>query len=277
MFSPSLFGVTLVLYGISAVLHLWSVTSKSDRLRRAATGAGIASLCLLTASIVVHGVEQRRLPFATMLESLTFIAWTLTAIYVVMHRGSRITALGAFAGVVAFTAVGVYAFVMPQEISSAFLREMLGNRWSAVHIISSLAAYASFVLAFGASVAYMLQEKMLKAKRITVLQRHLPPLDLLDNLAYKMVALGFPMLTLGVITGALWAQTAWGSYWSWDPKETWSLITWLVYAAYLHVRIVQGWRGKWSNRLLVIGFACVLITYIGVTYLMPGYHSHSQG
>jgi len=143
-----------------------------------------------------------------------------------------------------------------------------------VHIVSSLAAYASFVLAFGAAMGYMLQERLLKAKRITGLQRHLPSLDSLDVLAYRMVALGFPLLTLGIITGAIWAQTAQGAYWSWDPKETWSLVTWLVYAAYLHVRIVQGWRGKWSNRLLVIGFAAVLITYFGVTYFMTGYHSH---
>ncbi len=275
-YSPSLFGMTLVLYGISAVLHLWGITSKSGAVGRGATGSGIAGLGLLTLAIAVHGIEQRRLPFATMLESLTFVAWALTAIYLLMQRRSRITALGAFAGVIAFAAVGVYAFVMPQEISNALLRGMLGNRWSAVHIVSSLAAYASFVLAFGAAVGYMLQERMLKAKRITLLQRHLPSLDSLDDLAYRMVAFGFPMLTLGVITGAIWAQTAWGTYWGWDPKETWSLITWLVYAAYLHVRIVQGWRGKWSNRLLVIGFGCVLITYVGVTLFMPGHHSHAR-
>lgn len=277
MHSPALFQAALVLYGISAVAHLWSLAPKSDRIRRAATGSGAAGLCVLTLAIAAHGIETGRLPFATVLESLTFVAWMLTAIYLLMHRGARMTAVGAFASVTAFVALGVYAFVMPKDVSDAFLHEMLGNRWSAVHIVSSLAAYGSFALSFGAAVAYMIQERMLKRKRITALQRHLPSLDLLDSLAYRMVAFGFPMLTLGVITGALWAQTAWGAYWNWDPKETWSLITWLIYAAYLHVRIVQGWRGKWSNRLLAVGFACVLITYIGVTYLMPGRHSHAQG
>lgn len=280
MYSPMLFLIALVVYAVSALLHLGSLTSKPGRIGRAATWTGIIGLGLLTIAIVVHGIEQHRLPFATMLESLTFVAWVLTAIQLVMQRprrtpGSEATALGAFAGLVAFILLGVYVFLSPQEVSNAFLRQMLGNRWAAIHIISSLAAYASFALAFGAALGYMLQEKLLKAKRITMLQRHLPSLDTLDSLAYKMVAFGFPMLTLGVITGALWAQTAWGKYWEWDPKETSSLITWLVYAAYLHVRMVQGWRGKWSNRLLAIGFLCVLITYIGVTFFLPGRHSHA--
>lgn len=272
-YSPALYSIALAVFGAAAVLHLWCL--RSDSLRRAASISGLAGLIVLTVAIVVHGIETGRLPFATVMESLTFVAWVLTAIYLFMQRGSRITALGAFSSVIAFVAVGVYVFLMPQDVSNAFLSEMLGNRWAAIHITSSLAAYASFFLAFGAALGYMLQEKMLKAKKITVLQRHLPSLDALDNLAYKMVALGFPMLTLGVITGAMWAQTAWGTYWDWDPKETWSLITWLVYAAYLHVRIVQGWRGKWANRLLVIGAASVLITYIGVTYFWAGNHSHS--
>ena len=277
MYSPMLFLIALVVYAVSAMLHLGSLTSKPGRMARAATSAGIGGLGLLTLAIVVHGIEQHRLPFATMIESLTFVAWVLTAIQLGMQprRRSEATALGAFASLVAFILLGVYVFLSPQDVSNAFLRQMLGNRWAAIHIISTLAAFASFALAFGAALGYMLQEKLLKAKRITGLQRHLPSLDTLDGLAYKMVAFGFPMLTLGVITGALWAQTAWGKYWEWDPKETSSLITWLVYAAYLHVRMVQGWRGKWSNRLLAIGFLCVLITYVGVTFFLPGRHSHA--
>ena len=282
MYSHVLFLITLVVYAVSVVLHVGSVTSKPGRIKRAATVAGIGGLCLLTLAIVAHGIEQHRLPFGTMVESLTFVAWTLTVIYLTMQPrrrpGSESSALGAFASMLALIALGIYVSLsLSPELNSsnALLSQMLGNRWAAIHIVSSLAAYASFALAFGAALGYMLQEKLLKAKRITMLQRHLPSLDTLDGLAYKMVAFGFPMLTLGVITGALWAQTAWGKYWEWDPKETSSLITWLVYAAYLHVRMVQGWRGKWSNRLLAIGFLCVLITYIGITLFIPGRHSHA--
>ncbi|MBP6964439.1 MAG: c-type cytochrome biogenesis protein CcsB [Armatimonadetes bacterium] len=274
MHSPTLYAASLFVFGATAVLHLWSLALRPGRIGRAAAWSGIGGLILLALAMAVRGVEHQRLPFATMLESLAFVAWALTAIYLATRRGPEVNALGAFASLAAFVALGVYVFLMPQAEGNAHLREALGNRWSAVHIVSSLAAYASFVLAFGAALGYMLQERLLKAKRITGLQRHLPSLDSLDVLAYRMVALGFPLLTLGIITGAIWAQTAQGAYWSWDPKETWSLVTWLVYAAYLHVRIVQGWRGKWSNRLLVIGFAAVLITYFGVTYFMTGYHSH---
>ena len=98
---------------------------------------------------------------------------------------------------------------------------------------------------------------------------------LADRLAYKLVSIGFPMLTIGIITGSLWAQSAWSSYWNWDPKETWSLITWLVYAAYLHVRLISRRRGKWSNRLLVIGFLCVLMTFVGVNLLDFGLHRYN--
>ncbi len=280
MYSHVLFLITLVVYAVSVVLHVGSVTSKAGRVKRAATVVGIGGLGLLTLAIVAHGIEQHRLPFGTMVESLTFVAWVLTAIYLTAQRRSENTALSVFASMLALIALGFYVSLsLSPELNAgdALLGQMLGNRWAAIHIISSLAAYASFALAFGAALGYMLQEKMLKAKRITVLQRHLPSLDSLDGLAYKMVAFGFPMLTLGIITGALWAQTAWGKYWEWDPKETASLITWLVYAAYLHVRMVQGWRGKWSNRLLAIGFLCVLITYIGVTFFLPGLHSHVKG
>jgi cytochrome c-type biogenesis protein CcsB len=276
-----LYLIALLMYAISVVLHVGSVTSKAVRIKRAATFVGVGGLVLLTAAIVAHGIEQHRLPFGTMVESLTFVAWILSAIHLVMERKSESTAFGAFASMLALISLGAFVSTLSPELQSgkasdAFLRGMLGNRWSAIHIISSLAAYASFALAFGAALGYMLQERLLKAKRITLLQRHLPSLDTLDSLAYKMVAFGFPMLTLGVITGALWAQTTWGKYWEWDPKETASLITWLVYAAYLHVRMVQGWRGKWSNRLLAIGFLCVLITYIGVTFFIPGLHSHAK-
>jgi cytochrome c-type biogenesis protein CcsB len=105
--------------------------------------------------------------------------------------------------------------------------------------------------------------------------RLIPRADILDELNYQMVVIGFIMLTLGIITGSVWAHSAWGSYWSWDPKETWSLITWLVYAAVLHSRLVRGWKGKRIAILCFVGFSCVLFTYFGVNYL-AGLHSYAK-
>ena len=204
-------------------------------------------------------LQLHRMPFTNLSESLVFLAWVLVAIYLVMERSYRITALGAFAAVVGLC-LTVAGTALPRSVNTALL-PALRSHWSAIHIVSCLISYACLILAFGAALCYVIQEYLLKKKRITVLHRRLPSLDVADRLAYKMVSLAFPMLTLGIITGALWAQSAWGRYWGWDPKETWSLITWLVYAAYLHVRIVSRWRGKWASRLLVAGFVSIVATY----------------
>ena len=102
-----------------------------------------------------------------------------------------------------------------------------------------------------------------------------PALDVLDDLSYKVIGFAFPLLTLCIITGAIWANYAWGTYWSWDPKETWSLITWIIYAAYLHARLMYGWKGKRAAWMAIFGFAAVLFTFFGVNYLLPGLHSYA--
>lgn len=102
-----------------------------------------------------------------------------------------------------------------------------------------------------------------------------PPVESLDAFVYKPIAVGFPLLTIGIVTGAAWANYAWGSYWSWDPKETWSLITWFVYAIFLHARFAREWRGKRTAVLSIIGFASVIFTYFGVNYVLSGLHSYA--
>jgi cytochrome c-type biogenesis protein CcsB len=263
--------ITLGFYSAAVVLYLWSLRSASDR-TRVAIAFAVAGLATHAGVIVASGVEQRRAPFTSLYDSVTFAAWAMMAIYLVMQRRHRMTALGAAVSLIALAAVAFGATVPKGPggpLSPAF-----ASRWSTIHVVTSLIGYASFALAFSSALVHVLQERLLKAKRIDVLQKRLPSLDALDRFSYSMVALGFPMFTLGIVTGSLWAQSAWGSYWSWDPKETWSLITWLVYAAYLHVRMFLGWRGKLANRLLVAGFTCVLITYLGVSFLGRGLHRY---
>jgi cytochrome c-type biogenesis protein CcsB len=108
------------------------------------------------------------------------------------------------------------------------------------------------------------------------LQELLPTPDVLDRVTYKTIGIAFPLLTLMIATGAYWANQAWGSYWSWDPKETWAAITWLVYAGYLHTRITRGWRGRRAAWFAIIGFAVVIFTFFGVTYLLPGMHAYAS-
>lgn len=268
-----LFTITLVLYFGAAVLYLWSLAGASVRRSRFAAALMALGLAAHTAGMIIIGIEQHRMPFTNLFESLMFGTWVLVAIYLVLEIRYCITALGAYVGLASSIAV-ILGSALPKDVSISLL-PALRSHWSSVHITSCLIGYAGFAMAFGAAVCYALQEHLLKTKRINTLQKRLPSLDAMDHLAYKMVALGFPMLTLGIVTGSLWAQTAWGSYWNWDPKETWSLITWLVYAAYLHVRIVQGRRGRWSNRLLIAGFACILITFFPLNFISSGLHKYS--
>jgi len=141
-------------------------------------------------------------------------------------------------------------------------------------VLTCFFGYAAFGLAFGLSLMYLLKKRE-KSQGSNIFIRIIPESSILEDMSYQMVVIGFLLLTLGIITGSVWAHSAWGSYWSWDPKETWSLITWLVYAALLHSRMVRGWRGNKLALLSIIGFSCVLFTYFGVNYL-AGLHSYAK-
>ena len=266
-----LLAATMSLYCAAAAVCLWSLRGETDRTRLALALAA-AGLAAHAGMIIDRGIELGRVPLINLHDSVSFAAWATMAIYVGARRARRSAALGAAVSLVVLAAVA-FGSAIPRDTNQALV-PALRSRWSTIHVVTSLLGYAGFVLAFISAVGHIAQEKYLKAKRIDLVQKRLPSLDALDRFAYSMVALGFPMFTLGIVTGSLWAQSAWGSYWSWDPKETWSLITWLVYAAYLHVRILLGRRGKPANRLLVAGFACVLMTYLGVNLLAHGLHKY---
>jgi cytochrome c-type biogenesis protein CcsB len=151
----------------------------------------------------------------------------------------------------------------------------LQSNWLTTHVLTCFMGYAAFAVAFGCGLLYLWKDKTegKTIKRASTLTQKLPSLAVLDALIYQSAALGFVFLAIGIITGSVWAHYAWGAYWSWDPKETWSLITWLVYAILLHARYVRGWRGRRLAVLALVGFACVLFTYLGVNFL-PSLHSY---
>lgn len=147
-----------------------------------------------------------------------------------------------------------------------------GNHWSFAHVYSCLIAFASFFGAFVASTVYVIHEYMLKSKRGFGIQKFLPSLGISDRISYRMAAFGFFMLTVGLIAFAVGSQLTSGSFWHWNLKHSWLLITWLVYAAYLHVRGISGWRGKLTNRLLTAGFVCVVITLSVSNFMTNNWH-----
>jgi cytochrome c-type biogenesis protein CcsB len=145
----------------------------------------------------------------------------------------------------------------------------LKNPWMAVHIPVMFTSYSILGVAFAVAVAYLIQERQLKTKKPTALFFRLPPLEKLEGMISKLIVTAFPLLTLGIFLGGVWAHSVWGRFWSWDAKETWALITWCVYGTYLYLRFFIGWRGRKTAYVSLAGFAFVMFTYVGVNYFSP--------
>jgi cytochrome c-type biogenesis protein CcsB len=246
---------------------------------RLGTFVTLAGLVGQSFGIVLRWIESYDLgighaPLSNLYESLVFFAWTVVFFYLLIEWRTKNRSLGAFATPIAFLAMA-YASYSP-SISTGIqpLVPALKSNWLIAHVLTCFFGYAAFALAFALSLMYFLKKRA-KPEGGNVFLRIIPESVILDDMNYQMVVIGFLMLTLGIITGSVWAYSAWGSYWSWDPKETWSLITWLVYAALLHSRMVRGWRGDKLALLSIIGFSCVLFTYFGVNYL-AGLHSYAK-
>lgn len=167
-----------------------------------------------------------------------------------------------------------YAAMNPNDIQP--LVPALQSNWLISHVVTCFVGYAAFALSFVVSILYLFKAGSEKRspKSAGSFLCFLPSSAGLDEIGYKTIAIGFPLLTIGIVTGAFWANVAWGTYWSWDPKETWSLIVWLIYAAYLHARITRGWRGKRAAILSIVGFAATLFCYLGVNLILSGLHSY---
>ncbi|VBB43858.1 Cytochrome c biogenesis protein CcsA [uncultured Desulfatiglans sp.] len=244
-----------------------------------ATVISAAGLVGHTFAIALRWFESYRMgfghaPFSNLYESLIFFSWMIMFLYLLVEWRTRNRTLGAFATPLAFLAMAYASFSPGVNSQIQPLIPALKSNWLISHVITCFVGYAAFGLSFGLSLMYLIKRRS-EAGSSRGITRLLPSTGILDELNYQMVVIGFLMLTLGIITGSVWAHSAWGSYWSWDPKETWSLITWLVYAAVLHSRLVRGWRGKKIAVLCLVGFACVLFTYFGVNYL-AGLHSYAK-
>jgi cytochrome c-type biogenesis protein CcsB len=210
-------------------------------------------------------------PLSNLYESLVFFAGTLAAVYLVIEKKYQNRIIGAFVMPFPFLAMA-YASLSP-NISDRIqpLLPALKSNWLIAHVVACFIGYAAFAIAFGLSIMYLIKEK--DAQGNSVLLERFPKTVVLDELNHQMVMFGFLFLSVGIITGAVWANSAWGRYWGWDPKETWSLITWFIYATLLHARLTRGWHGRRIAFLSVAGFAAVMFTYFGVN-LLPGLHSY---
>ncbi|MGA1875312.1 MAG: c-type cytochrome biogenesis protein CcsB [bacterium] len=278
MISSKLFGVAMIIYIMAALIYVIYLSCKNNKVGNLATLTTALGLIIHTAALVFRtiasfqkGIGQP--PFANLYSSMVFFSWAIIFIYLILEFKFRQKTVGAFVTPIAFSALA-FTTLLSDQIEP--LVPALQSNWLLSHVITCFFGYAAFAVACGISIMYLIRIYFEEGepKREGILQL-LPSSDLLDELTYKAVAIGFPFLTIGIITGAAWANYAWGSYWSWDPKETWSLITWFVYAAFLHARFAAGWKGKKTAILSIVGFCFVLFTYLGVSFLLSGLHSYA--
>ena len=269
---------TFVFFG-AFMAYLLGMVMNRDFFSRLGTYLSLLGFTAQTLAIILRWVESYEMgighaPLSNLYESLVFFSWTLMLLYLILEWRTKNRTIGTFVTPLVFLAMA-YASFSP-NISSQIqpLIPALKSNWLISHVITCFFGYAAFALSFGVSIMYLLKRLDAEEKNNLFLKL-IPSTTILDDLNYQMIVIGFLMLTLGIITGSVWAHSAWGTYWSWDPKETWSLITWLVYASVIHTRLVRGWKGKKIAILSIVGFACVLFTYFGVNYL-SGLHSYAQ-
>lgn len=243
---------------------------------RIGTALGWLTVCVLFLSQLFRAIVEQHAPWSNLFEFSVSFTVALLLCYLIFEARfhERVRAWGIYVSAFAIVTLGMAILIGTTYdliISSNELIPALQDQSILlIHVSMAIFAYALFSIAFGAGVIVLIQGG--EGQRFT----WLPSAEAADELGYKAVIFGFPLLALTLILGAYWANYAWGTYWSWDPKETSALVTWLIYAVYLHARGIRGWHGKKTGWLLVIGFAATLFTYYGVSFFVPSLHSYAK-
>jgi cytochrome c-type biogenesis protein CcsB len=270
--------VTFIFFA-AFVFYLFRMILGREFWGKLATWTALVGLVAQSIALIIrwktsYDLGMGHAPLSNFYESLIFFAWTIVFLYLLMEWRLKNRSIGAFVLPIAFL-IMAYASIAP-GISNRIepLIPALQSNWLTSHVLTCFLGYAAFTVAFALGLMFFVKKAAgADSSRSSIFIRLLPNEYQMDDLMYSSTTLGFIFLTLGIVTGSVWAHYAWGSYWSWDPKETWSLITWLVYAVMLHTRLVRGWRGKRMAIMAIVGFACVLFTYLGVN-LLPSLHSY---
>lgn len=268
-----LFKLTLVVYAVATLLYLFSVVVNRPGTDRWGRWLLMVAFFIHTVTLITRFIEAGYTPVTNLHESFSFFAWTLAGTFLLVDRRLRMAVLAATTCTIILVLM-LFGSLMPMQVQD--LNPVLDSFWLPIHISFAFLGNAVFTVAFVAAIFYLMQERMLKSKKFSALYYRLPSLDTLDMINYRCLTFGFPLMTMGIISGAVWAEMSWGTYWSWDPKETWALITWFIYAALLHGRLTTGWRGRRAAILAIVGFIFVLFTFIGVNMLLPGLHSYAS-
>jgi cytochrome c-type biogenesis protein CcsB len=222
--------------------------------------------------IVTRGLAADRLPWGNMYEFTSAICFAAVTAYLVILTRQKVRFLGPFVMMAAVIGLGVATIWLYNDPGP--LRPALNSYWIAIHVSAAIVATGAFAVAALTTVLYLLSAR--GAGTGGMLGRlPLPSADLLDHLAHRITMFAFPIWTFAIMAGAIWADQAWGRYWGWDPKETWSFITWVGYAGYLHARATAGWRGRKAAVISLVAFGCLLFNFFGINFLIEGMHSYA--
>lgn len=246
---------------------------RKDRLLAVAQAVIIAGFAFHTATIALRWIAAGRTPATSFHESLTLFSWIMVALFLLLVVKYKQRVLGAFVAPFALLLI-ITASLLPGEIVP--LAPVLESYWLPVHVILAFLGNAFFALAFFLGVMYIIQDKYLKSRKLKGLYFVLPSLDTLDELNYKCLQYGFPLLTAAIISGAIWSEYAVGSYWEWKHRQVWSLITWFLYAALLHGRLTAGWRGRKAAILSGVAFITLIGSFIIINIVSGGAHGLSN-
>ncbi len=261
--------ISTMLYFISMAGYFLFLFNQKQAWQRTSLYVISTAIVFHFISMVIYTITIRQIPIQNLSQSLSIAAFFLGCMFLFFQYKFDLKILGVFASIL-LSATMLVVLILPDAPIEK--NSVLKGFWLYSHIILVFAGEAALALACGTGILYLLQEKGIKAKKPGFFFKRLPSVDLLDSVGYTCLTTGFVLLTIGLITGFIYAKAIWGRFWGWDPKEIFSVGTWLIYAALLHLRLYSGWRGRKSAIMTIIGFLIIIFTFLGVNILLGGHH-----
>ena len=264
-----LMALTTFCYLLSTVGYIAYLFYQKDYFQKSGLYLLLTGFSLHTAAIAYAFIQSGQIPVRNLYETLSIAGWATAGVFLVFQFKFNLKILGIYAAPLV-ALIMIIAAQLPREPAQA--NTLFNSFWLISHIVVIFTGEAAFALACGTGILYLVQEHALKTKNYGFFFRRLPDLELLDTTGYACIFVGFTLLTIGLVTGFVYAKSSWGRFWSWDPKEVWSGISWLLYAALLHGRLALGWRGRKAAIMAIVGFAILIFTFLGVNFLLKGHH-----
>ena len=266
--------ITTLLYAVGTVGYLIYVIRTEKAIHRIAYGFLLAGFLSHTLGLAMLVSQIRQMPVTTLPQTFSLFAWAIVGSYLAFQLKFNIRILGTFVSPLAVVFMLLSSAIPGRVIPTS---QLFKSVWLTLHVATMFLGNAIFALAFCAGIMYLLQERQIKTKSFGLLYRRLPSLEVLDSLNYVCLTFGFPLITIGLISGFVYAGAVWRSFWHWDPKGILSVVTWLIYAVLLHERLAVGWRGRRAAIMASIGFSVILLTFVGASIILKGHHSFKLG